>query len=350
MLARLSALQRIRLVRAIWVLLVNLDRYAASRAASAMAFDLFLSLFPIFAAAGVILQRLHSTSAATLRPLLRAVPPAVAQLIDSEFLRLSDAGMKVFAPLVIVAFAWVSSSGLSTALGVFECIYIGSERPWWKRRMIAIAYVWTSLLVIAIVTAISVWIGSMWSPIAWVLGVALPLLIPVLLVAGFFRLATQRSGGPRRRVLPGALLTVVLWAAVSTLFSFYVGRIASYATLYGGLATVAVALLWLWLSSMALLVGGEVNALLDGIGLDESPESALPFDPGDDALPGNDARPLPGGDARATPTGDRRGPTGDALAVPGSDARIPLGSDPGTISEPPPPEPARPGMVGDHGA
>lgn len=291
MIARLRALQRYRFIRAVWVLLVNLDRYAAARAASAMAFDLFLSLIPLVAAAGVILHRLHSTSATTLGPLLKAIPPAVAQLIDGEFLRLSDAGFKVFAPLVLGAFAWVSSAGLSTALGVFECIYIGSERPWWKRRLIAIAYVVSGLVIVSLVTALGLWVASKWSALGWVLGFCLPVIAPILLVAAFFRIATQRVGGPKRRIFPGAILTVALWAATSTAFSFYVGRVASYATLYGNLATVAIALLWLWLASIALLVGGEVNALLDGIGLDDAPESVLPFEATDDDLPGADLRP-----------------------------------------------------------
>lgn len=290
MVSRLRALQRHRFFRATWVLLVNLDRYAASRAASAMAFDLFLSLIPLVAAAGVILHRLHSSSATTLGPLLKAFPPAVVQLIDGEFLRLSEAGFAVFAPLVILAFAWVSSAGLSTALGVFECIYIGSERPWWKRRLIAMAYVLAGLVIVSIVTAIGLWIASKSRPVGWVLGFCLPIVAPVLLVAAFFRIATQRTGGPKRRIFPGAILTVVLWAATSTAFSFYVGRVASYATLYGNLATVAIALLWLWLASLALLVGGEVNALLDGIGLEDSPESVFPFEAHADDLPGGDTR------------------------------------------------------------
>jgi membrane protein len=287
---RIERVLRSRLVRGLWILLVNLDRYAAARAASAMAFDAFLSLIPLVAAAGVILHRLHSSSATTLGPLLKAIPPAVAQLLDSEFLRLSDAGFAVFAPLVILAFAWVSSAGLSTALGVFECIYIGVERPWWKRRFIAMAYVLAGLVAVSVLTAIGVWIASKSSALGWAIGVALPVVAPVFLVAGFFRIATQRAGGPRRRVVPGAILTVALWAATSTLFSFYVSRIASYATLYGNLATVAIALLWLWIASIALLVGGEVNALLDGIGLDDVPESVFPFDAHEDDLPGTDVR------------------------------------------------------------
>jgi membrane protein len=291
MLDRLRAFQRTRFARGFWALLVNLDRYAASRAASAMAFDAFLSLIPLVAGAGVILHRLHTTSAATLGPLLRPMPFAVAQLIDGEFLRLSDAGFAVFAPLVLCAFAWVSAGGLSTAMGVFECIYIGVERPWWKRRFIAMGYVFAGLVVVTILTALGIVIAGVSKTAGVVLGFLLPVVAPVALVAGFFRIATQRTGGPKRRVLPGAVLTVVLWGASSTLFSFYVSRIASYATLYGNLATVAIALLWLWIASLALLVGGEVNALMDGIGLDdEVPESVFPFEGNEDDLPGGDLR------------------------------------------------------------
>jgi len=301
MIHRLRAVQRHRYARTLWLLLVNLDRYAAARAASAMAFDAFLSLIPLAAITGILLHRLQSSGAVTLGPLMQTVPPAVAQLIDSEFLRLSDKGFAVIAPVVLVAFAWVSSAGLSTAMGVFECIYIGSERPWWKRRAIATGYVLAGLFIVTAVTAVSLAIASVSKTAGLVLGFVLPVVGPVLLVAAFFRIAMQRSGGPRRRVFPGAILTVVLWAASSTLFSFYVSRIASYATLYGGLATVAIALLWLWLASLALLVGGEVNALMDGIGLEDAPESVFPFDGQEDDLPGADLRMPP----TVRPTGAR---------------------------------------------
>lgn len=288
---RLRRIARSRLIRGVWILLVNLDRYAASRAASAMAFDAFLSLIPLAAAAGVILHRVHSNSEKTLGPLLKTMPPMVVQLIDGEFLRLSDRGFAVFAPLVLGAFAWVSSAGLSTAMGVFEVIYIGHERPWWKRRLIAIGYVLGLLVVVTLLTAVAIWLASVSSILGLVIGFVLPIVAPVLLVAGFFRISMQRAGGPRRRRLfPGAILTVLLWAASSTLFSFYVKRMASYATLYGNLATVAVALLWLWMASIALLVGGEVNALLDGVGMEDAPppSSVFPFEGHEDDLPGSD--------------------------------------------------------------
>ena len=71
--------------------------------------------------------------------------------------------------------------------------------------------------------------------------------------------------GVRRRVWAGTIVALVLWGLVSWAFGTYVKAIADYAVYYGSLATVAVILLWLYLSSLSLLVGAEVNAHLEGM-------------------------------------------------------------------------------------
>jgi membrane protein len=61
-------------------------------------------------------------------------------------------------------------------------------------------------------------------------------------------------------VTPGALLAVVVWLAASGGFAFYTSRFASYNKTWGSIAAVIIMLTWLWLSALALLVGGEINA------------------------------------------------------------------------------------------
>jgi membrane protein len=68
-----------------------------------------------------------------------------------------------------------------------------------------------------------------------------------------------------RRVLPGAALAVVLWLVISWAFGLYVSTLAEYAVFYGSLAAVAVLLVWLWLTSLAILVGAELNSQLEGL-------------------------------------------------------------------------------------
>ena len=86
-----------------------------------------------------------------------------------------------------------------------------------------------------------------------------------VLVGTFSRYATRRPDGKRPRGFKGAAVTLFLWIAESSLFSFYVAEIASYTEFYGGLATVVVLLAWLWLMAFSLLVGAEINARLEGV-------------------------------------------------------------------------------------
>lgn len=259
-----SYAMRHRAARVLWRLGENLDRHDTPRVASAMAFDAFLSVIPLIAIAGYLLQKLHQSGGAFIVSLLSGAPPQVVQLLDMEFLRLSDGGAAVFAPLSSMAFLWVSSAGVATAMGVFETIYGSELRAWYIRRAIAMACVIGGFLAITLTAGIGFFIANLSGSLgASVIGMTTPALILVFLVGAFFRIAIRRPRLPQRSVWPGAVVTVMLWAMASFLFSLYVSRLAQYATLYGNLATVAILMLWLWLLSMSLIVGGEVNAELE---------------------------------------------------------------------------------------
>ena len=83
------------------------------------------------------------------------------------------------------------------------------------------------------------------------------------LLAGFYRTAFDQPASRRPpSVWPGTLGAVVSWLVVSWGFGAYAASIANYALYYGGLAAVAVLLVWLYLTSLSLVVGAEVNAQL----------------------------------------------------------------------------------------
>ncbi|HMY15428.1 MAG TPA: YihY/virulence factor BrkB family protein [Polyangium sp.] len=259
-----------------------LDLHDASRAASAMAFDAFLSIIPLFAVAGWALHRLRNDVANVLASVLRAAPPAVRAGLGAEFFRMSDDSVFVLAPLFLGAFLWISSAGASTAIGVFETMFVTPHRPWWKRRLLGMALVIGSIPAVALATTVGILLARVaGSFLGRFIAAAAPALIVTGLVAAFYRLTIRRPANVKRRVWPGAIVTVFLWAAVSVLFSYYVGTLAQYATLYGNLASVAVLLFWLWLISLSVLVGCEVNAQLEGVRdpADEPAPAALPEDP-----------------------------------------------------------------------
>jgi membrane protein len=63
---------------------------------------------------------------------------------------------------------------------------------------------------------------------------------------------------------PGTVVAMVAWLVVSALFAAYTANFASYGKTYGALASIIVVLLWLWLSSLVILIGAEVDGADDG--------------------------------------------------------------------------------------
>ncbi len=75
----------------------------------------------------------------------------------------------------------------------------------------------------------------------------------------------MRYGPDRRRakwrwIMPGALLALVLWIAISVGFSLYVAYVYDYNAVYGSLSAFVVCLMWIYLTSYVLLVGAVINA------------------------------------------------------------------------------------------
>lgn len=66
-----------------------------------------------------------------------------------------------------------------------------------------------------------------------------------------------------RSIAPGALVGVGLWLAASAAFSTYLANFKSFNVTYGSFAAAIILLVWLWLTNVALLFGGEVNAAIE---------------------------------------------------------------------------------------
>lgn len=62
--------------------------------------------------------------------------------------------------------------------------------------------------------------------------------------------------------IPGAVFVTLGWITVSLAFSFYVNNFANYSRIYGSLATIFVLMTWLYISSIIIIIGGEINSVL----------------------------------------------------------------------------------------
>ncbi|WP_276309569.1 YihY/virulence factor BrkB family protein [Peribacillus acanthi] len=85
--------------------------------------------------------------------------------------------------------------------------------------------------------------------------------IIVVVLALLYKLAPNKHY-PFKQVIPGAVVATLLWQLISLGFSFYVSNFGNYSSTYGGLGGVIILMLWLYLTGLSLVIGGEINALV----------------------------------------------------------------------------------------
>jgi membrane protein len=264
--------------------------YNAFDHAATMSFYFFLGLIPLMVFAGFLLgQVVQERGADTLAsPLFRLMPRAAAQLVADELRVMGNASPKSIAPLSLLGFLILTSNGIHNLMDVFELVTRAPHRAWWKQRLLSIGWVILSLLVVcgavwfvlAIDKLLSGDVGAATSLLHRVIMRAHRMLagtwaqlgaislFAVILSAGlgaFYWLSVAHPPHIRRIVWPGTFAAMFCWVLVSWAFGQYVARLGQYAVYYGSLATVAVMLVWLYLTSLSILLGAEVNAQLEGV-------------------------------------------------------------------------------------
>ena len=194
------------------------------------------------------------------------------------------------------AFAVVIEA-LNLAYGVSE------TRSWLRRRLLGLGLGLATVL--AVVLAVSVVVVGPFlgtgRQIADLLGLGgafatvweasrIPLLVVglALWATTLFHLAPHREA-PWRKSLPGALLTTVLWIAASAGFHLYLTLAAGVNPVLGAFGGGAIVMTWAYLLSVALLLGGELNAVLHRGGRRRAPGD--PAAPGDDPADGSSSPP-----------------------------------------------------------
>jgi membrane protein len=86
--------------------------------------------------------------------------------------------------------------------------------------------------------------------------------VGLLAVSVFIYTVVPERRGSWKTIWPGACAFVMIWILISLLFGEYVTNLSSYNKVYGSMGTIIVLMVWLYLTSYALLIGGELNALL----------------------------------------------------------------------------------------
>ncbi len=249
--------------------------------AAALTYYSVLSVFPAILALvsllGVFGQG-EATTSALLDMVRELGQTQVADQLEGPIEQISGARGSGIALVVGIAGALWSASGYVGAFGrAMNRVYqVDEGRPVWKLRPVVLLItlglvVMAALVLIGLVvsgpiaqaigdvvglgdTSVTVWDIAKWPVI---LGI-------VIVMVAVLYYATPNVKQPKFRwVSVGALVAIVVWIVASAAFGFYVGNFSSYDKTYGALAGVIAFLLWLWITNLALLFGGELDAELE---------------------------------------------------------------------------------------
>ncbi|MCW5892785.1 MAG: YihY/virulence factor BrkB family protein [bacterium] len=202
---------------------------------------------------------------------------------------------------------WSASAALAGVADALNVAYgVEETRPWWRVRLralwltVALSFFMILAFVLAVgSTPLARWVAGYLGPLGGVGLLAanwLVVIAAVTLVVATIYDACPDVELPWRWFSPGSVLFTLGFGATSLAFSTYVSRFGSYDRTYGSLGAVIILLLWMYLLALFLLLGGELNALLDR---DEGVGATPPPRPADEGTaPPSDANPplRPAGD------------------------------------------------------
>jgi membrane protein len=246
------------------------DRLTSEAAKAAYYF--FLSFFPTILALFALTGLLGGDAAFKwIMTQLYAVLPGDAAG-DLRHLVLEVTGRKRpgMLSLALLLTTWAASNVFVAITEGLNVIYdVVERRRWWKRRVMALAALLASLVLLSAATAALVagpelisffrW-APCWHFLRWPL--AFVLLTGTMWLI-YYLLPNRAQGRSWRSTLFGAFVGSGLWVLGTLGFRFYVAHVAHYSQTYGFVGGIIVLLLWLYLTAVAILFGGEVAATLE---------------------------------------------------------------------------------------
>jgi membrane protein len=265
----------------------DITRNHTMQMAAALSYYFVLSLFPalIFLSAMVAYLPVPDLFGQALSMMGRFIPPDSMGLVRRVLADVITPNRSAFLSFGILGTLWAASGGFSAAIEALNVAYdVKDDRPFWKTRSLAIAlaFIIGGLFLLALAVMIvgprfGLWLAGrvhlsslfvfLWPYIHWSVAVG----FTILAVEALYFLAPH----VKQRflaTLPGAVVAVGCWIALSYLLGMYFRHFANFNKTYGTLGAAVALMVWLYWTGFAILVGAELNSELAKI----SSEGPLP--------------------------------------------------------------------------
>lgn len=244
-----------------------------------LAYHLFMSIFPFLIFFLNVLSYTPLLQTDVIADMMEFLPQDAATILQPILTDLVQSRSGALLSISLILALWSGSNALNqiilTMNGAFD---VSESRSFIKRRALSILYtiLLTLMLIITLLgpvfgDAILAGLFSIIGPQAWIESIWgwVKALIPLLaLIIGFALLYRFGPAFPKQSrvkftdALVGAAAAAAGWLIASFGFSFYVNNFSNYANTYGSLAGIIILLIWLYLSSVIILIGAEIAATM----------------------------------------------------------------------------------------
>ena len=236
---------------------------------------LFPMIFFLMAMLGLFAQS-HDLQSSLLNYTARFMPGDAYTLVQKTLKEIANnsSGIKLVFGLALAL--WSGSGGVVSIMDALDrCYHVKDTRPWWKQRLIAIALTAAISALTIAALAIVLYGGNIVDFVGAHVGLSNVAVItwhivqwPIALFFVVLSFALLYFWGPDAEqdwqwITPGSVVGVLAWIGASLLFRVYLHFFNSYSKTYGSLGAVIVLLLWLYISGMAILMGGEINSEIE---------------------------------------------------------------------------------------
>jgi len=246
--------------------------------AAALSYYFLFALFPalLFLVALLSYLPLQGVQERLLAYAREVMPPAAAMTLDKTLGEIVNARRGGLLSVGVLATLWASSNGMASIMSTLNAVWgVREGRPWWKRRLLAVALtLGFSIFVIAamVLMVFGPKIGGLvanWFGLGDVFTAAWNIAsIPIVIACALIGIQLVYYLAPARArhwhwITPGAALALIAWLAMSFGLRIYVNHFGNYSATYGSIGGVILLMLWFYLSSVVFLVGAEVDAEIE---------------------------------------------------------------------------------------
>ncbi len=244
--------------------------------AAGLAFWSMMSMVPLLITVAALLSVLHLPGLLPqlLSVMALLVPPDSLLMVEKMIgsLLAPHRGMLSFG---ILSYIWSTTGGFTALITALNVAYdVTKPRSWLRDRLQALVLASTSggLLTVSLLALVAGPHFGHFLANTFPIPGAFERMWPAIRIATVFStfvvaLELVYFLAPNRRqrftsTLPGAIVAIALWFVGSSGLAFYLNHLTNYSRLYGGMGAVIGLMFWIYLTALAILIGGEANAEL----------------------------------------------------------------------------------------